>query len=33
MYHISDMWGFRMCAEHGASLAGESPATGIYRQV
>lgn len=24
---------FSMCAEHGISLAGESPATGIYRQV
>lgn len=22
-----------MCAEHGISLAGESPTTGIYRQV
>lgn len=22
-----------MCAEHGANLAGESPVTGIYRQV
>ena len=24
---------FLMCAEHGANLAGESPVTGIYRQV
>ena len=24
---------FDMCAEHGTNLAGESPATGIYRQV
>ena len=22
-----------LCAEHGTNLAGESPATGIYRQV
>ena len=24
---------FLLCAEHGANLAGESPVTGIYRQV
>ena len=24
---------FLLCAEHGTNLAGESPVTGIYRQV
>lgn len=24
---------FLLCAEHGANLTGESPVTGIYRQV
>ena len=24
---------FNLCARHGASLTGESPVTGIYRQV
>lgn len=24
---------FSMCAEHGTNLTGESPVTGIYRQV
>ena len=24
---------FVLCAEHGANLTGESPVTGIYRQV
>ena len=28
-----DVTGFFLCAEHGTNLTGESPVTGIYRQV
>ena len=32
-YRYAEAPDFRMCAGHGTILAGESPATGIYRQV